>query len=83
VQIFQTTGSSNQPYWATPTGSPNSSGAVLELAYAPFGKPDSLIKWGNLRLAVQYVLYTRFDGQTQGASNNNNLYFSLWAAWHF
>ena len=83
AQIFQTTGSGDQPYWSTPTGSPNSRGAVLELAYAPFGKPDSLIKWGNLRLAVQYVLYSEFDGQTQGASNNNTLYLSAWAAWHF
>jgi hypothetical protein len=83
VQIFQTTGTSDQPYWSTPTGSPNSSGAILELAYSPFGKPDSAIGWGNLRLAAQYVLYTRFDGQSQGASNNNTLYLSLWAAWHF
>ncbi len=83
AQVFRTTGSSDQPYWNTPTGSPNSSGAVLEIAYAPFGKPDSLVKWGNLRLAAQYIIYTRFDGQTQGAGNNNTLYLSLWAAWHF
>jgi hypothetical protein len=83
AQLFSTTGSSDQPYWNTLTGSPNSSGAVLELAYAPFGKPNSLIKWGNLRLAAQYIIYSRFNGQTQGAGNNNTLYLSLWAAWHF
>jgi len=83
VQIFSTTGSSNINYWATPTGSPDSTGAILELAYVPFGKPDSPIAWGNLRLAAQYVMFTRFDGQTQGAARNDNLYLSLWAAWHF
>ncbi|MEJ0046881.1 MAG: hypothetical protein WDN04_12765 [Rhodospirillales bacterium] len=83
AQLFRTTGTNNAAYWPTPTGSPDSSGALLEVAYVPFGKPWSLIGWGNLRLAAQYVFYTRFDGQTQGASNNNTLYLSLWAAWHF
>ncbi len=87
VQLFRTTGSPDQPYWygssGGPTGSPNSSGAILELAYSPFGKADSVIKFGNLRLAAQYVLYNRFNGQTLGAANNNTLYLNLWAAWHF
>jgi hypothetical protein len=83
VQLFRTAGSDNAAYWSTPTGRPDSDGAILEVAYAPFGKPDSSIKWGNLRLAVQYVLYGRFDGQTQGASHNDTLYLSAWAAWHF
>ena len=83
AQIFHTTGSVNQPYWGIPNGNPNSGGAVLEIAYAPFGKPNSIIQWGNLRLAAQYVLYTEFDGQTHGASRNNTLYLSAWAAWHF
>ncbi len=83
AQIFRTSGSSNQPYWQTETGGPNSSGGILELAFVPFGKPDSPIAWGNLRLAAQYVIYTEFNGQSRGASGNNNLYLSLWAAWHF
>jgi hypothetical protein len=83
VQLFRTAGSTDQPYWSTPTGSPNSSGAVLEIAYAPFGKPDSRIGWGNLRVAAQYVVYASFDGETQGAAKKDTLYLSLWAAWHF
>ena len=83
VQLFRTDGSAEPGYWQTQGGRPGSSGAVLELAYSPFGKPDSVIKWGNLRLAAQYIVYTRFDGATQSASSNNNLYLSAWAAWHF
>jgi hypothetical protein len=108
AQIFSTTGSRDAAYWPTPAGSPDSSGAVLELAYTPFGKTDSAIKFGNIRLAAQYVLYSRFNGppfngppfngppfngppfngppfngQVSGAADNNTVYLSLWAAWHF
>jgi hypothetical protein len=83
AQLFRTTGSNNAAYWSTPAGRPDSDGAILEIAYVPFGKPDSIIHWGNLRLAIQYILYSRFDGETQGASHNNTLYLSAWAAWHF
>jgi hypothetical protein len=83
AQIFSISGSPDAGYWATPGGKPGSSGAILELAYAPFGKTDSWIRWGNIRLAIQYVIYTRFDGQTTGAAHNDTVYASLWAAWHF
>ncbi len=83
VQIFQTSGSSDPALWAGPADSPQSQGYIAELAYVPFGKPHSRIAWGNIRLAAQYVFYTKFDGQTRGASANDTLYLSLWAAWHF
>jgi len=83
VQYFQTHGTSDAAYWGTPNGSPNSSGMIAEIAYVPWGKPDSFISWGNVRLAVQYVSYFRFDGVTTNASANNALYFSVWAAAHF
>lgn len=83
VQLFRTTGSRNAAYWQTSNGDPGSSGAIAELAYVPFGKPTSPNQWGNLRLAVQYIIYSRFDGQIQNASDHNTLYASLWAAWHF
>ncbi len=83
AQIFRTSGSRNAGFWQTPTGYPDSSGAIVELAYAPFGKPNSIIHWGNVRLAAQYVFYTRFDGQSNHAGDNNTLYLSIWAAWHF
>jgi hypothetical protein len=80
VQYFRTTGSNDPIYWSTPTGSPNSEGMIFEVAYVPWGKPDSPFPNTNLRLAVQYVSYFTFDGTTLNARNNNNLYFSLWAA---
>ena len=56
---------------------------ILEVAYVPFGKPDSTFQNFNLRLAVQYVNYFTFDGVSTNARNNNNLYFSLWTAVKF
>ena len=83
VQYFQTSGTNDAAYWGTPNGSPNSSGMIAEIAYVPWGKPDSPMLWGNIRFAVQYVDYFRFDGQSRNASGNNALYLSIWAAAHF
>jgi hypothetical protein len=83
AQIFHTGGSTDPTLWSTLNGSPNSDGYVLEVAYVPWGKPKSIIGWGNLRLAVQYIGYTKFDGTSRGASRNNTLYPNLWIAWHF
>jgi hypothetical protein len=83
VQYFHTAGTTDINYWSTPNGSPNSDGMIFEVAYVPWGKPDSPFPNVNLRLAVQYVNYFRFDGSYVGASNNNNVYFSLWTAVKF
>ncbi len=83
VQYFSTGGSTDMTYWGTPDGKPNSSGVVAELAYVPWGKPDSPIQFGNVRLAVQYVSYLDFNGAVRGASANNALYVSVWLATHF
>ena len=87
VQYFSTWGSSNVNFYTSPGGptiyKPNSSGVVAEIAYVPFGKPDSPIQWGNIRLAAQYVAYTQYNGVRSGASNNNALFLSVWLATHF
>ena len=83
IQYFQTHGNSDQVYWGTPNGSPNSSGMITEIAYVPWGKPDSPFAWFNVRVAAQYVSYFRFNGVAHDASANNALYLSLWAAAHF
>lgn len=83
AQIFRTSGSTDAAYWGPPGGNPGSSGAIAEIAYVPFGKPGSPIAWGNLRLALQYVAYSEFNGQGHGASAQNTIYLSAWAAWHF
>jgi hypothetical protein len=83
IQYFRTSGTNDAAYWGTPNGSPNSSGIITEIAYVPWGKPDSLISWGNVRFAAQYVSYFRFDGASNNASANNALYVTVWAAAHF
>lgn len=83
IQFFRTTGTSDAAYWQTPNGSPDSTGLITEIAYVPWGKPDSWIAWANVRLALQYIQYFRFDGQTHDAAAKNALYLSVWAAAHF
>ncbi len=83
VQAFHTQGTRDAAYWATPSGRANSTGAVFELAWVPFGKPDSWTDRFNVRLAAQYIAYTEFDGSTRGASRNNALYLSVWSALRF
>ena len=81
VQYFKTTGSSDTAlYTSSANGSPNSEGYTVDLAYVPFGKPDSSIQWGNARLALQYTGYTRFNGTSKNASDNNTLFLNLWVS---
>lgn len=69
-------------------GSPDSAGYIAELSYVPFGKNTSYLQpWVNLRLALQYVGYTQFnggdnnyDGFGRDASDNNTFYLSAWMA---
>jgi hypothetical protein len=83
IQYFQTTGTGDINYYDTPNGRPDSKGMIYEIAYVPFGKPDSIISWGNIRLAAQYVSYFQFNGVTKHAADNNALYLNIWAAAHF
>jgi hypothetical protein len=83
VQYFHTIGTADASYWTTPNGSPNSDGMILEVAYVPWGKPDSPFPNMNVRLAAQYVNYFSFDGSYANASRNNHFYFSLWTAMKF
>jgi len=83
MQYFRTTGTADVTYWATPNGSPNSDGMIFEVAYVPWGKPDSPFPNVNLRLAVQYVNYFSFDGSPVNARSNNNFYFGFQTAVKF
>lgn len=61
------------------SGSPNSEGFTIDLGYVPFGKPDSSVYWGNMRLAVEYTAYTMFNGSSHNASDNNMLFVNFMA----
>jgi hypothetical protein len=81
---FQSTGTSDGILFApteltgSRTGSPDSRGAIGELAVNP---------WQNTRLGFQYVAYNKFNGQSnnydasgRSASDNNTLFIYLWLA---
>ena len=69
-------------------GSPDTRGGIIELNYNPFGQSTSWQQpWANLRLGLQYTLYTRFsgrvhnvDGAGRSASDNDTLYLYVWTA---
>ena len=76
---FSISGTPNATYSAdSANSSPNSTGWATELDYLP---------WQNVKLALQYVGYTKFngasnnyDGLGRNASDNNTLYFFAWLA---
>ncbi len=80
LQYFHIAGSADPARWSGPNGSPDSAGFVAELDYVPWAKPDAPLNWLNARLALQYVAYTKFDGLTQDASDNNTLLLHLTVA---
>ena len=70
------------------TFSPDSSGFIFQADVTPFGGEDApLGKRLNLRLGLQYVVFTKFngastnfDGLGHDASDNNTLRLFLWTA---
>jgi len=71
-----------------PSGSPDTSGTVLQIDWTPWGKEDSWARpFANVRLGLQYTTYDKFDGASgnydgngRNASDNNTLFLFLWAA---
>jgi outer membrane biogenesis lipoprotein LolB len=53
---------------------------IAQVTFAPWGKPDSSLTWGNLQVTLQYVNYWQFNGQSKGASDNNTFYVNFWWA---
>jgi len=89
VQPFDTWGSSDSLLYAgSRTLSPNSEGVLFQIDGTPFGAdPSSLGPRFNVRLGLQYTIYTRFDGAAHNydgfghnASGNNTLRIFTWFA---
>ena len=94
VAYFNTAGTPNllfyasSPWFGSSNGSPDSSGYVLQLECIPFGKADSFNRpFLNLRVGLQYIDYTRFNGGTSNydgfghsAHDNNSLFLFVWVA---
>ena len=76
-------------YGDSRTGSPDSNGFVLQADYFPLnlGGGPSFWSRSNIKLSLQYVIYTRFDGARtnfdgagRNARDNNTLYAQAWIA---
>ncbi len=80
LQWFRTQGTSDAAWWGTGNAVPDSRGQVMELAWSPLGKPDSIPAWGNVRCALQFVRYEQFDGTPLQASGHNTVFLSFWLA---
>jgi hypothetical protein len=60
---------------------PNSEYFTAELVYVPFGKSHSLVEsLLNLRTSLQYIGYSRFDGDGATAQHNNTFMVNGWLA---
>ena len=92
VSTFVTSGSTNtalNPPGAlsgSNNGSPDSNGYTLQAEYIPFGKLESFGRpWANVRLGLQYIAYTKFNGGTsnydgfgRSAGDNNTTFAYFW-----
>ena len=86
---FLTTGTADATrYDFSATGSPNSSGYIMQADWTPWGKEASWnAPWANLRLGAQYTMYTKFngakndyDGTGRNAKDNNTLFLFAWTS---
>ncbi|TAL96228.1 MAG: cytochrome C [Rhodanobacter sp.] len=81
LAAFTTSGSSDMLLYSAASplnNSPNTNGGSIELNWVPFGKGDSWAEpYANLRVGLQYTFYTKFNGDTSHATDNNTLYFVL------
>ena len=89
VQLFNTWGSSDTLLYAgNSTFSPDSQGMLFQIDATPWGTGNS--PFGprlNLRVGLQYIVYTKFDGASsnydgtgRSASDNNTLRIFTWLA---
>jgi hypothetical protein len=76
------------PVTGSANGKPNSNAFIIEADWVPFGKEDSWARpFANLKIGLQYVAYTRFNGGTsnydgfgRNASGNNTTFLYAWTA---
>ena len=88
-QYFETRGSSDPTLYAAlnscqppdTTCNPNSNGYIAEIAYIPFSSSSAPVwPWANVRVALQYTYYNKFDGTSLNAHSNNTLFLHAWFA---
>jgi len=63
------------------SGAPDSAGYLLQADWTPFGKETSWgAPWVNVRLGLQYTMYTKFDGTGSHAGDNDTTYLFAWTS---
>jgi hypothetical protein len=77
VEVFQSRGSHDPQFFKTAAGTPDSTGYVVEVAYAVWGIASSPVGWSNIRLAVRWIGYSKFNGASSDASGNNTVYVNV------
>jgi hypothetical protein len=77
VQYFRITGSSDPVRLGTLDGSPNSNGFIAGMDYLPSNDARSPLSWFNVRLSLQFVAYSEFDGSGRNAAHNNTVLLHL------
>ena len=88
IQVFDTFGSDNPTlYAANRIPDPDSNGVMFQLDVTPFGGLSQPRRRINLRVGVQYTLYTKFNGaasnfdnQGTNASDDNTFRVFTWLA---
>lgn len=90
ISHFRTWGSrDNLLYASNRTFKPDSVGFTFQIDGTPWGKEEAAPfgNWVNLRVGLQYTVYTRFDGASSNfdgagtnASDNNTVRLFLWLA---
>jgi hypothetical protein len=78
--FFDTNGSADPIRYGTENGKPDSTGILMQIDGTPFGNGSPVGSWFNVRMGVQYTVYTRFDGTHDGASGNDTLRIFTWLA---
>jgi len=79
VQYFRIAGSSDPVRLGTLDGSPNSNGFIAGLDYLPSDDARSPLNWFNVKLSLEFVSYSEFDGTSRDAAHNNTVLFHLTA----
>ena len=88
VEVFDTFGSTNAAiYAANRLPDPDSTGVTFQIDATPFGGMSQPRRRVNVRVGLQYTLYTKFngaasnfDGQGTSASDNNTFRVFTWFA---
>ncbi|MGE5393162.1 MAG: hypothetical protein ACM3P1_00385 [Candidatus Saccharibacteria bacterium] len=69
VGYFNSSGTRDAINVESATNKPDSNGFIYQIEYLP---------WYNTKFSIQYVTYSKFNGSSQSAADNNTLYLLAW-----